>query len=757
MVKCSCIVVFTFSRDSRDYVCDSLDYLSLSQSNTDRCDMINQDVCIYVYGFVCVQVNTLSLQMQSELTEVMGEIWSNGGVKSAVFISRKPGCFIAGADIKMIQACKSSEEVTCLSREGQKMLEKIEKSPIPIVAAIHGSCLGGGLELAIACQYRVATKSNKTVLGTPEVMLGLLPGAGGTQRLPKMVGLPGAFDMMLTGKNIRAEKAKKMGLVHQLVDPLGPGLKPAEERTMEYLEEVAVGVAKEIANKKIPLTKEKNVLKLGDAVMELGPVRKKIYKTVSERVQKQTKNLYPAPEKIIECVQTGMEQGSEAGYLAEAENFGKLAMTSESKALIGLYHGQVACRKNQLGPPEKEVKKLAVLGAGLMGSSIAQVSIDKGLTTILKDTTVDSLSRGHEKIYKSLDAKVKKNEMTAFERDTIMSNLLIQTDYSGFESADMVIEAVFEDINIKHKVVKEVEAVVPSHCVFVSNTSGLPIRDIAAASQRPENVIGMHYFSPVEKMQLLEIITTDKTSTDTLASAVNVGLKQGKVIIIVKDGPGFYTTRCLLCVFLECIRIFQEGVEVQRLDALSESFGFHTGLSVVADEVGLDVALHSSENLSKAFGPRYEGGDLEIVRLMVEKGFRGRKSGKGFSIYSKTREERRINPEMEEIFKNYKVATPLAISSDSDIQLRMVSRCLNESVLCLQEGIVANPVEGDIGAVFGYGFPPSHGGPFRFIDTFGAERLVSTMRRYEDVYGNQFTPCQLLLDHAKDHSRKFYK
>uniref|UniRef100_A0A3P8S900 enoyl-CoA hydratase n=1 Tax=Amphiprion percula TaxID=161767 RepID=A0A3P8S900_AMPPE len=721
----------------RDYVCDSLDYLSLSQSNTDRCDMINQDVCIYVYGFVCVQVNTLSLQMQSELTEVMGEIWSNGGVKSAVFISRKPGCFIAGADIKMIQACKSSEEVTCLSREGQKMLEKIEKSPIPIVAAIHGSCLGGGLELAIACQYRIATKSNKTVLGTPEVMLGLLPGAGGTQRLPKMVGLPGAFDMMLTGKNIRAEKAKKMGLVHQLVDPLGPGLKPAEERTMEYLEEVAVGVAKEIANKKIPLTKEKSFMQ--------SPVRKKIYKTVSERVQKQTKNLYPAPEKIIECVQTGMEQGSEAGYLAEAENFGKLAMTSESKALIGLYHGQVACRKNQLGPPEKEVKKLAVLGAGLMGSSIAQVSIDKGLTTILKDTTVDSLSRGHEKIYKSLDAKVKKNEMTAFERDTIMSNLSIQTDYSGFESADMVIEAVFEDINIKHKVVKEVEAVVPSHCIFVSNTSGLPIRDIAAASQRPENVIGMHYFSPVEKMQLLEIITTDKTSADTLASAVNVGLKQGKVIIIVKDGPGFYTTRCLLCVFLECIRIFQEGVEVQRLDALSESFGFHTGLSVVADEVGLDVALHSSENLSKAFGPRYEGGDLEIVRLMVEKGFRGKTFSSGL-MYSSLHSDCSLKM----------ILCVCCSSSDSDIQLRMVSRCLNESVLCLQEGIVANPVEGDIGAVFGYGFPPSHGGPFRFIDTFGAERLVSTMRRYEDVYGNQFTPCQLLLDHAKDHSRKFY-
>ncbi|XP_008277263.1 hydroxyacyl-CoA dehydrogenase trifunctional multienzyme complex subunit alpha a [Stegastes partitus] len=733
--------------------------LSVSSSLAARTHVsyeLKDDVAVIRLNDPTAKVNTLSLQMQSELTEVMGEIWSNGGVKSAVFISRKPGCFIAGADIKMIQACKSSEEVTRLSREGQKMLEKIEKSPIPIVAAIHGSCLGGGLELAIACQYRIATKSKKTVLGTPEVMLGLLPGAGGTQRLPKMVGLPGAFDMMLTGKNIRAEKAKKMGLVQQLVDPLGPGLKPGD-RTIEYLEEVAVDVAKQIANKKIPLTKEKSFMqKLQDAVMDLGPVRKKIYKTVSERVLKETKNIYPAPNKIIECVQTGMEQGREAGYLAEAENFGKLAMTSESKAMIGVYHGHVACRKNQLGPPEKEVKRLAILGAGLMGTGIAQVSIDKGFTTILKDTTVDSLSRGHEKIYQSLDTKVKRKAMTSFERDTMMSNLSVQTDYSGFESADMVIEAVFEDINLKTKVVKEVEAIVPPHCIFASNTSALPIKDIAAASQRPEKVIGMHYFSPVEKMQLLEIIITDKTSKDTLASAVSVGLKQGKVIIIVKDGPGFYIVRCILNNFLEYLRLFQEGVELKRLDAISESFGFHTGISVVADEVGIDVVLHISENLSKAFGPRYEGGNLEIVRTMVEKGFLGRKCEKGFSIYGTTREERRVNPEVEEILKKYRVPAPLAISSDFDIQLRMVSRCINESILCLQEGVLASPVEGDIGAVFGYGFPPSRGGPFRFVDTFGAERLVSTMRRYEDVYGNQFTPCQLLLDHAKDPSKKFY-
>ncbi|KFM69376.1 Trifunctional enzyme subunit alpha, mitochondrial, partial [Stegodyphus mimosarum] len=359
------------------------------------------------------KVNTLSREVTAEVQQVMKTVWSDPSVTSIVLISGKQGCFIAGADIGMLQACKSKEEITSLSKQGKELLLEIENSKKPVVAAIMGTCLGGGLEVALAAHYRIAVKDKKTVLGLPEVLLGLLPGAGGTQRLPRLISLPNALDMMLTGKTLKADRAKKMGLVDLVVEPLGPGLKAPGDRTLEYLEEVAVKIASDLAAKKMKIDRSVSLMdRLLKMALSVGFVREQIFKKARQQVMKQTNGLYPAPLKILDVVRTGIEKGLVAGYAAESDGFGTLGMTTHSNALIGLYHGQTLCKKNRFGDPTQKIKTIAVLGAGLMGAGIAQVSVDKMFDVILKDVSPESLAKGQNQIYKGLDTAVKRKRIT---------------------------------------------------------------------------------------------------------------------------------------------------------------------------------------------------------------------------------------------------------------------------------------------------------------------------------------------------------
>ncbi len=696
------------------------------------------DVAVIYFDQEESRVNTLSTAALREFAEVLDTLERDPAVRSAVLYSRKEDSFVVGADIGEFSTFETPEQVVALIREGHALLARLERFPKPVVAAVHGAAVGGGLELILACHYRLASGHPKTKFALPEVNLGLLPGLGGTQRLPRLVGLQGGLEMALTGKFVYAKPALKMGLVDALIHPQG---------LLEAGKAAARGLADASLKRREPKHDWRS--RVTSTVLERTPLSRVVYAQAEETARKRTRGNYPAPAKIIDAVRTGQERGMEAGLEAEARNFAELVFTPQSKALVHLFFAKNASEKNPYSEA-RPVTRVGVLGAGLMGAGIAQVSAEGGHAVKLKDRSLEIAAKGKGSIWKDLSKRVGKDR-SSFERDLIDARIQPVEDYGALADADLVIEAVLEDVVLKQQVVRDVEAVAKEDLVFASNTSSIPIHEIASASKRSGQVVGMHYFSPVPKLPLLEIVATEENPEWVLATAFAAGRAQGKTPIVVGDAPGFYTTRIVSLYMNEALLLVEEGVGVREIDGAVRDFGFPVGPLTLLDEVGIDVGAKINGVLKRPFAAR--GITLSSRgEALVEAGFLGRKSGKGFYVYDKS--GKKGEKEVNEALARFVGATKRD-ASPHEIQERLGLIMVNEAILCLEEGVLRSPRDGDVGAVFGLGFPPFLGGPFWYVDTLGAPEVVRRLEGLERQYGPRFRPAALLREHAKQ-EKLFY-
>ncbi|CAM3044341.1 fatty acid oxidation complex subunit alpha FadJ [Vibrio ordalii] len=680
------------------------------------------------------KMNTLQAAFAQEMQEVFATLEAQKtSLKGMVIHSLKPDNFIAGADVRMLNACQSASEAQALAKQGQEMFQTLSDLPFPVVAAIHGPCLGGGLELALACHYRVCSDADITRLGLPEVQLGLLPGSGGTQRLPRLIGLLASLDLILTGKQLRAKKAKQLGVIDACV---------AETILLDVAKKYVLDNSGKKRHQANTSAKEKLI-----SHTQLG--RKLIFDQAAKKTKQKTRGNYPAADAILEVIRHGLDRGFKAGLELEAKRFGDLVMSSESKALRSIFFATTEMKKETGSDAKPQtVKRIGVLGGGLMGAGIGHVSVAKAKVPVrIKDVSNDGVLNALNYNYKLFDKQRKRRILSKAQMQTKMAQLSGGIDFTSYQHIDVVIEAVFEDLTLKQQMVADVEANAKTSTIFATNTSSLPIQKIAAKAARPENVIGLHYFSPVEKMPLVEVIPHQTTSQETIATVVALAKKQGKTPIVVKDCAGFYVNRILAPYMNEAAQILMAGESTEKIDTALLDFGFPVGPITLLDEVGIDVGSKIMPILVQELGPRFQGPD--VFDLLLNDNRKGRKSGKGFYTYKGKKKE--ID---KSIYKLLKI-TPDAKQSDKEIALRCVLLMLNEAVRCLDEGVIRCARDGDIGAIFGIVFPPFLGGPFRYIDQIGIKKLVEMMNQHAEKYGDKFAPCDGLLTRAGVEAR-FY-
>ena len=681
-------------------------------------------------------MNVLDETLTRGLADAVERIAADTAVKGVIITSGKKE-FLAGADIEGLYKNTDVKAVFTMAEAYKTILRKLETCGRPVVAALNGTALGGGLELAMACHYRIAVDNPKAKFGLPEVKLGLLPGGGGTQRLPRLISIQAALPLMLEGKELRAEQAKQQGILHEVVKDIPTMLERAKAWCQANPKPVQ------------PWDDKKFKWPGGDSK---SPANAQLWAIAPSMANAKSQGNYPALTNIMSCVFEGGVVDFDTGCRIESRYFAELGVSQVSKNMIGTLWFQLNAINKGKSRPEgfekSSVKRLGILGAGMMGAGIAYVSAKAGMDVVLLDSTQEAAEKGKAYSANLLDKAVKKGRETPAGKGVFLDRIKPTTDYKDLEGCDLVIEAVFEDRAIKADVTKKTEAVIPATATFASNTSTLPISGLAKASLRPEQFIGLHFFSPVDKMPLVEIILGEKTSKATLAKGFDYVQQIKKTPIVVNDSRGFYTSRSFSTYVMEGMALLLEGQHPRSIEVAGAQAGMPVGPLAVQDEVSLSLGLHVMEQTRKDYaaeGKTYAGhpGEAVIIKMVKELDRPGKKAGKGFYEYP-AGGQKFIWPELSKHF-------PLSNKqlSQQEMMERLMFAQANEAARCYEEKVVMTVADTNIGSIFGWGFAPHQGGALQYINAYGVTRFVKRAEELAAKYGARFKPAAILVEMAK--------
>lgn len=693
----------------------------------------DSEIAVVAFDQPNAPVNTLTADVGEELTALLHGLDEDGNVEAIALMSGKPDTFIAGADINQFLALRSAEEARALSRLAQGIVNRVAGLRKPLVVAIHGACLGGGVEVALAARYRIASDAPSTEFRFPEVQLGILPAAGGCQRLPRLVGLRAALEMILTGRSVRPDRALRIGLVDEVVPSV-------------ILRDVATAAARRLASGWRPRQRRRG--RWLAWLLEGNRVgRWLVFRRTRLTVMARTGVHYPAPYAAIDATRTGLARGQKAGLEREAELFGELAVGPVSRNLVQIFFATTALKKQTgelaSGTP-RSITRVGVIGSGFMGAGIAGVAaLRAGVDVRIRDTNWTRIASGLATARRVLDGALNRRRIDTHEhyrRSALLSGSL---DASGFGRRDLVVEAVFEDLAVKRQVIADLEGTASDDCIIASNTSTIPIRDLQAHARRPDRIVGMQFFSPVERMLLVEIIRGPSTADETAAAAAAFAQRMGKTPIVLRDAPGFWVNRILAPYLNEAGWLLEDGVDIPAIDEAMVAVGFPVGPLALIDDVGLDVAAKAADVLYAAFGDRLR--PAPSISTLIGAGRLGRKSGGGFYRYEKGKRAR-PDETARALTRHDRSRRP----TPDEITRRPLLAMLNEAARAVSECVVRAPSDGDVGAVLGFGFPPYLGGPLRYIDDLGAVAVVTELEHFAAACGPRFAPADVLVQMARD-------